>query len=71
MSKFELNAGKDIFIDPDELRPKGLTGRIMWDIAFCQTTVCRDKDAFMELLEHTAKEIIDRVRTTPHNGRRN
>lgn len=49
-------------IDPSELKRKGLVGRIMWDIAFCQADSCNDKQAYMELLEETAKEIIIRVK---------
>jgi len=47
-----------IAVDPAELKLKGFVGEIMWDIAFCTPDTCRDKEAYMELLEHTAKEII-------------
>ena len=49
-------------IFPSELRAKGLVGRIIWDIAFCNPAGCRDKEAYLKLLEATAKEIIERVR---------
>jgi len=49
-------------IYPSELKKKGLIGRIMWDIAFCDSDGCRDKKAYLELLEATAKEIIERIR---------
>jgi len=49
-------------IYPSELRRKGLVGRIMWDIAFCDPDGCRDKEAHLELLEATAKEIVQRIK---------
>ena len=48
-------------IYPSKLRNKGLVGKIMWDIAFCDPNGCRDKEAYLELLEATAKEIIERI----------
>ena len=52
----------DTGISPDDLRDKGLTGRIMWDILLCDRKACRDKESYLELLEGTAKEIIERVK---------
>lgn len=49
-------------IYPSELKGKGVIGKIMWDIAFCQADGCRDKEAYLELLESTAKEIIERIK---------
>lgn len=41
--------------------PDGIIGKIMLDIAFCQPDGCRDKKVYLELLEDTAKEIVDKV----------
>jgi hypothetical protein len=60
MSELEIIVG-DFTISRKDL-PDGLVGRIMLDIIFCQAECCRDKQAFLELLEHTAKEIIRKVR---------
>ena len=49
-------------IYPSDLKNKGLIAKIMWDIVFCDPHGCRDKEAHLELLEHTAKEIIERVK---------
>lgn len=61
-TKVELSVGEDIFVNPAELKPKGFVGEIMWDIAFCTPSACRDQKAYMELLEYTAKEIIEKVK---------
>jgi len=34
----------------------------MWDIALCDVRACRDKQAYMKLLESTAKEIFEKLR---------
>ena len=44
-----------------ELKSKGLLGKVMYDIVCFDQTSCRDNDAYLELLEHTAKEIIEKV----------
>ena len=49
-------------IYPEELKDKGLIGRTMWDIIWCDVSACRDKKAYLELVEATAKEIIERVK---------
>lgn len=63
-----LSVGEGIFVDPSELKQKGFVGEIMWDIAFCNPSSCRDKEAYMELLEHTAEVIIEKVIATTSNG---
>lgn len=49
-------------IFPSELKKKGAVGRIMWDIAFCNPNACKDKKAYLELLEMTAKDIVERIK---------
>lgn len=61
MSKTQIDVGNNIFIDADKLKTKGLLGKVMWQIAFCQSYNCQDKDAFIKLLEYTANEIIKQV----------
>ena len=51
----------DWTIYPSDLKDKGVVGKIIWDIAFCDPSGCRDKEAYLELLESTAKEIIERI----------
>ena len=42
-----------------ELKAKGpILGRLMYEIACLEATTCRDKDAYMELLEATALNCI-------------
>lgn len=45
-----------------------LVDQVAFDIAFTSATVCRDKDAVLALLRHTAQEIIDRVRMDSNDG---
>ena len=51
----------DFSISPGELRSKGLVGEIMWDIIWCDSDNCKSKEAFLELVEETANEIIVKV----------
>ena len=41
--------------------PKGILGEIMVDIMFCDSYFCGNKEAYLEMLEYTAKEIISKV----------
>ncbi|KKL04023.1 hypothetical protein LCGC14_2620260 [marine sediment metagenome] len=53
-------------ISPDDLRGWGdLRGCIAWSILCFATTDCRDKEAQLELLEHTTDEIISLCRGNP------
>jgi hypothetical protein len=55
-------------ISVQELKEKGFLGKIMYDILCFSTTGCRDKEAMMELLEFTAKDIISQVaKETSHD----
>ncbi len=42
--------------------PNTLFGEIMWDIAYCNPENCANKKAFMELLEQTTKEILEKAK---------
>ena len=58
-----IDSCRAIEISPDELK-KGrddLTARIMWDIMLCDVSACRDKDAYVKLLEATTTEIIQKI----------
>jgi len=46
-------------IENDDI-PRDKVGRVMHDICFCQAEQCRDKEAFLELLRHTAEKILKR-----------
>jgi len=59
--EYIIDSERGIEISPDELRDKGLVGRIMWDIMLCDVRACTNKKAYLFLLEETAKEIIERV----------
>lgn len=52
---------KDWEIRPSELNNKGLVGEIMLDIIFYDPNCCRDKESYLELVEETAKDIIQKV----------
>ena len=39
--------------------PNTLIGKIMIDIMFCDSTHCGNKEAYLELVRKTAKEIVD------------
>jgi len=50
-------------ISPDDLKGRGLIGKIMWHILLCDRKCCRDKESYLELLEETAKQIIQEIKT--------
>ncbi len=52
----------DFWIGKKDL-PDNEVGKIMLDIVFCSPDNCRNKEAFLELVEHTAKEIIKFVKS--------
>jgi len=62
MSKRTLSIGiKDFWLSSDDF-PDDEIGRIMIDIAWCDSSHCRNKEAYLGLLRGTAKEIYQRLR---------
>ena len=56
----------DFWIGKEDL-PNNEVGRVMLDIVFCSPNSCRDKKAFLELVEYTAEEIIKRFANPDKN----
>lgn len=51
----------NFFLEATEL-PDGLLGEVMWDIVFFTSFASCEKELFLEQLEGTAREIIEKVK---------